>query len=171
MPTWSLVNGEAMKHKEIKMVINSDLRNVSLLGRTINGLVSMVSPSDISPHDIELCVVEAVTNCVEHAYGKETGHDVEVRFALQQDRLVIDICDTGRPMDQQRLDEAGLGMLEIDHDDIEGLAEQGRGLPIIKAIMDAVVYESKGRKNCLSLTKSFATGQKRIRRKGGQDGY
>ena len=144
-----------MKHKEIKLVIESELKNVSLVGRTINGLVSMVSPSDISPHEIELCVVEAVNNCVEHAYGKERGHEVEVRFALQQDRLVVDVCDTGKPMDQQRLEQAGLAMLEIDHDDSDGLPEQGRGLPIIKAIMDAVIYESKGGKNCLSLTKFF----------------
>lgn len=146
-----------MKHKEIKLVIESELKNVSLVGRTINGLVSMVAPSDISPHEIELCVVEAVNNCVEHAYGKERGHEVEVRFALQQDRLVVDVCDTGKPMDQQHLEQADLAMLEIDHDDINGLPEQGRGLPIIKAIMDAVIYERRGGKNCLSLTKFFGS--------------
>ncbi|MDY6837852.1 MAG: ATP-binding protein [Thermodesulfobacteriota bacterium] len=159
-----------MEHKEIKLVIDSELKNVSLVGRTINGLVSMVSPCDISPHDIELCVVEAVNNCVEHAYGKQRGHEVEVRFALGQDRLVVDVCDTGKPMDQRHLAEADVAMLEIDHDDIDGLAEQGRGLPIIKEIMDAVIYQSKGGKNCLSLTKFFGSGEKTRRCTGGQDG-
>lgn len=142
-----------MENKEIKLVIDSDLKNVSLVGRAINELCAFISDFRIEPYEIELCVVEAVNNCIEHAYGKESGHDVEVHFSLGRDRLVVDIYDTGKPMDPRLLRQANISTLEIDRDDLDGIAEQGRGLPIIKEIMDSVVYEKKNGKNCLSMTK------------------
>jgi anti-sigma regulatory factor (Ser/Thr protein kinase) len=98
-------------------------------------------------------VVEAVNNCIEHAYEKEKGHEIEVLFRLYQDRLVIVICDMGKSMEQNCLAQAGRSALETDPDHIDTIAEQGRGLAIIKEIMDVVDYETKDGKNCLSLTK------------------
>jgi len=144
-----------MENKEIKLVIDSDLKNVSLVGRAINELCAFVSRSRIEPYEIELCVVEAVNNSIEHAYGKEKGHEVEVRFSLGHDRLVVDIYDTGKPMDPQLLEQADISILESSLDRIKTIAEQGRGLSIIKGIMDSVVYETKSGKNRLSLTKFF----------------
>lgn len=144
-----------MEHKEIRLVIDSDLKNVSLVGRAIKELCAFVSRARIEPNEMELCVVEAVNNAIEHAYGKEKGHEVEVRFWLGQDRLVVDIYDTGEPMDPQLLERADTSILESGHIPINTIAEQGRGLSIIKEIMDSVVYETKSGKNRLSLTKFF----------------
>ena len=144
-----------MESKEIRLVIDSDLKNVSLVGRTINELCASISHSRIEPNEIELCVVEAVNNAIEHAYGKQKGHEVEVRFSLGHDRLVVDICDTGKPLDPHLLERADISIVENGHNHIDAIAEQGRGLPIIKEIMDAVIYETKSGKNRLSLTKFF----------------
>jgi serine/threonine-protein kinase RsbW len=146
-----------MEHKEIRLVIDSDLKNVSLVGRAINELCALISRSRISPYEIELCVVEAVNNCIEHAYGKEKGHEVEIRFSLGHDRLVVDIYDTGKAMDPRLLEQADISVLEIEHDHVDAIAEQGRGLSIIKEIMDSVVYERKNGKNRLCLTKFFGS--------------
>ncbi len=146
-----------MERKETRLVIDSELKNVSLVGRAINELCSNIPSSHLSPYEIELCVVEAVNNCIEHAYGKEKGHEVEVRLTVHQDRFVVDICDTGQPMDPQRLERAKLSILETDHEDLDTIAEEGRGLPIIKKIMDTVVYESKSGRNRLSMTKFFVS--------------
>jgi anti-sigma regulatory factor (Ser/Thr protein kinase) len=144
-----------MEHKEIRLVIDSDLKNVSLVGRAINALCPLIARSRISASEIELCVVEAVNNCIEHAYGKEKGHEIEVCFTLHQDRLVIDVYDTGKSMDLKRLNQTDLSALEMDSDQINTIAEKGRGLAIIKEIMDVVAYETENGKNCLSLTKNF----------------
>ena len=142
-----------MERKEIKIVINSDLKNVSLVGMAISALCPLIARPHISAPDIELCVVEAVNNCIEHAYEKEKGHEIEVLFRLYQDRLVIVICDMGKSMGQNCLAQADRSVLETDPDHIDTIAEQGRGLAIIKEIMDVVDYETKDGKNCLSLTK------------------
>jgi serine/threonine-protein kinase RsbW len=152
-----LSGGACMENKEVKIIINSDLKHVSLVGRSIHELCVGISRFRVEPYEIELCVVEAVNNAIEHAYGKEKGHEVEVRFFLGHDRLVVDICDTGKPMDVRLLEQADQSMPEAHHDGIHAIAEQGRGLPIIKEIMDAVIYETKRGKNRLSMTKFFGS--------------
>jgi serine/threonine-protein kinase RsbW len=144
-----------MENQEIRFVIESDLKNVSQVGKTVKEVCSLISDTPITPYELELCVIEAVNNSIEHAYGNEKGQEVEVRFALQQDRIVVEIQDTGKSMDQRVLEETDVSMLVTSHEDLNTLAEQGRGLPIIKKLMDAVVYETRQGKNCLTMTKFF----------------
>lgn len=144
-----------MALKEITLAIDSDLRNVSSIGTALGDLRSVIGLSDSALYEIELCVVEAATNCIKHAYEKEKGHKVEIHFALYEDRIVVDICDTGKPMDVRALDQADVAALEVDHNDPDNIPEAGRGILIMKKIMDDVIYTRRGGKNCLTLVKSF----------------
>ena len=83
--------------------------------------------SDIDSSRIELCVVEAVTNSIEHAYEKQPDGEVEVVFTIYADRFVIDVCDTGKSMDQEILAQKDILSLEIDPDNIDLIPEGGRG--------------------------------------------
>lgn len=142
-----------MDFKRIKLIIESKLENVTLIGITINKLSSLIFLSDIESYKIELCVVEAVTNSIKHAYGNEAGQDVEVVFTLYADRLTIDVCDTGKPLDQNIMNKKNVSSLDVDLDDIANLPEGGRGIAIIKEIMDTVSYKSEKRKNVLTMAK------------------
>ncbi len=142
-----------MDFKRIKLIIESKLENVPLIGITINKLSSLIFLSDIESYKIELCVVEAVTNSIKHAYGNEAGQDVEVVFTLYADRLTIDVCDTGKPLDQNIMNKKNVSSLDVDLDDIANLPEGGRGIAIIKEIMDTVSYKSEKRKNVLTMAK------------------
>ena len=142
-----------MDFKRIKLIIESKLENVPLIGITINKLSSLIFLSDIESYKIELCVVEAVTNSIKHAYGNEAGQDVEVVFTLYADRLTIDVCDTGKPLDQNIMNKKNVSSLDVDFDDIANLPEGGRGIAIIKEIMDTVSYKSEKRKNVLTMAK------------------
>jgi len=66
---------------------------------------------------------------------------------------VLNICDMGPPMEPDILDKAAIQCPDVDNCDIESLAEGGRGLGIIKEIMDSVVYRSFKGENCLTLRK------------------
>jgi len=155
-----------MTPKRVKLVIDSDPEQVSLIGMAINKLCSLTPLSDSESNQIELCVVEAVNNSIEHAYGKEKGHEVEVGFTLHADRLVVDVCDTGKPMEEGFIEQKDISLLEIDPDDLDNIPEEGRGIPIMKEIMDTVTYETENGKNCLTLIKSI---QAVNLQKGGQD--
>jgi serine/threonine-protein kinase RsbW len=144
-----------MEPRSIKLTIDSSLDNVSLVGLTVNKLCASVASVCIDPDEIELCVVEAVNNCIEHAYGKEGGHTVEIHFSLHPNSLVIAICDTGKAMDPVFVEQADAALLDMYHDDLHQIAEEGRGLAIMKGIMNRVTYKTEGGKNCLTLIKNL----------------
>lgn len=144
-----------MDTKTVKFIIDSNLKNVPLIGMSINRLCSSVSFSDIEAFNIELCVVEAVTNSIRHCYGGQAGNEVKVVFTATQEDIVLEICDTGPPMKPEVLDKAVLECPGEDTRDIEHIAEGGRGLGIMKEIMDSVTYRSEEGENCLTLTKKL----------------
>ena len=139
--------------RKIKLIIDSNLDHVSFIGTAINKLCSLISHPDVEPYQIQLCVEEAVINSIKHAYGKEAGHEVEVVFTLYPDRLILEVCDTGRPMDQDTLKQANLSSLTVDPNNPGSIPEGGRGLGIMKEIMDTVVYKTDKGKNCLIMMK------------------
>ena len=144
---------DTMSFRRVKLTIDSNLENVPLIGIAINRLCSLIPLSDMESFQVELCVVEAVTNCIEHAYGHEQGNEVEVVFTLCPGELILEIYDSGTPLDQELLEQADTTSLEFDPSDLDNIAEKGRGLAIIKEIMDSISYRSKNGKNCFTITK------------------
>jgi serine/threonine-protein kinase RsbW len=142
-----------MKSRKIKLSIDSDYDNVPLMGAVVNKLCAFISFSDNDSYATELCVSEAVVNCIKHAYGDNPGHEVVVIFCIDKTRLVIEVCDRGASMDPQLLDKRKHLALEFDPEIIETIPESGRGLPIIQGFMDAVTYSISDNMNCLKMTK------------------
>lgn len=142
-----------MGARQIRLIIDSDLENVSLIGTAVRNLCSLIPLSDIESDQVELCLVEAVNNIIEHAYERQKGHKVETIVTLDQDRITLEVFDTGKPMDTSLLENIDFSFLEADMDDLDNIPEEGRGLPIMKAVMDAISYETENGKNCLTMTK------------------
>ena len=146
-----------MQVGRINLSIESDYKHVALLGKAINSLCSLTNFSDIDTYQVELCVVEAVNNAIEHVYEREKGKLVEVTFSLHQSKMTIDICDTGKSMDEKwlRRDNA---FPDFDAHDLSSLPEGGWGLSIMHQVMDEVTYRTSNGKNVLTLTKRFTPG-------------
>ena len=143
-----------MRPKVIKIVIDSKLEEVPSVGKKVREIcLSMRLPS-FEAFQVELCVVEAVTNSIKHAYRLEAGHQVEITLSIVSDEFIFDICDAGIPMDSKLLEEKSPS-LSVDADNLESISEKGRGLAIIKKIMDNVTYTSKQGENCLSMRKKL----------------
>jgi len=133
--------------RQIKLTIDSNLKNVSLVGTAINKLCSFLYLTEGECADIELCVVEAVNNAVKHAYENQGGNDVDIVFTIESDRLLIDIFDSGKGMEMEKIQEP-----VFDADDVESIPESGLGLYIIRNIMDEVHYiREHGKKNRLTM--------------------
>lgn len=142
-----------MEQKRVTFIIDSDMKNVPLIGMSVNRLCLATSFSTMDAFNIELCVVEAVTNSIRHCYRGEGGHQVKVVLTFTREHIVLDICDKGPPMAPSMLDNAVLTCPIDEECGIEGIPEGGRGLGIIREIMDSVEYRSKAGENCLTLTK------------------
>jgi len=138
--------------KSIKLTIDSNLENVSLLGAAINKLSSLLLFSDVESYEIEVSVVEAVNNAIIHAYSNQKGNNVEVIFTVYPERVDIDICDTGMTMEKKNIP-----FLNFDPDHRENLPEKGMGFFVINRFMDKVSYTRSKGKNILRLTKFLKT--------------
>ena len=75
--------------------------------------------------DMKLALTEACTNSVQHAYDGGEGI-VEIVYELHQDRLVVEVSDSGE----------GFQPGDATRQDSEELAEGGLGIAIIQALTD-----------------------------------
>jgi serine/threonine-protein kinase RsbW len=140
----------------IRLTIDSNLDNVPLVATTVTRLCSLVTFSDVESYQVELCVVEAVNNAIKHAYLKEGGHEVDVIFTIYENKLMIDISDSGKAMGEMKKP-----CLDFDPYDIKNLPESGMGLFIIDSMMDEWNYKSQHGKNVLTMTKFFKPAERK----------
>lgn len=144
-----------MTTNQIKFVIDSAFKNTSLAGLAVSHLCAVRSMSAENVNKIELCVIEAVNNCIIHAYRQQSGHDVEIIVTFYPEKVEIKVCDTGDPMSPLCLEQSDPPPAISGPSNIEDIPENGRGLFLIKTVMDSVRYERKNNKNCLIMTKGI----------------
>jgi len=144
--------------KSIRFVIDSDLENVPLVGMSVNRLCSLVPFPETEAYIMELCVVEAVNNSIIHAYHNQRGGEVETVFSLYPDRLVIQVFDSGTSMSESVVQRKDLPVSQADPTIIQDIPESGRGIGIIKSIMDYIDYSTDSGRNCLTMTKVINPG-------------
>jgi serine/threonine-protein kinase RsbW len=141
----------------VKLTIESILDNVPLIGGAVRGIASTLSIDEVSSYHLELCVVEAITNVIKHAYAFKAGNSVEVNILLLPEQITFQICDRGIS-----LDPAKVRLLRFDPEKLETLPESGMGLFIMHALMDEVRYETLSGRNILTMSKYLRTqGEKK----------
>jgi serine/threonine-protein kinase RsbW len=86
-------------------------------------------------HAVQLAVDEACSNIIEHAYGGEGRGDIECTCCANSDGLTMTLTDHGAPFDPDSVPEPDL------QGDLEGRAEGGLGVYIMRQVMDEVRYE------------------------------
>ena len=145
-----------MKHKRIPLTIGSELENVALVGAAVSRLSEFSSLNREQVNRLELAVVEAVNNAIEHAYGYAPGHSVEVDLRMGAKDIIVTIHDTGNSMPSTAVntivgEEAAPSMPMIDGFSAD-LPEGGWGLLLIKSLTDDVSYSSEAGRNSLRIT-------------------
>jgi serine/threonine-protein kinase RsbW len=139
----------------IKLVIESALGNIALIGGAVRGIVDALDLDKTNCYHLELCVVEAVTNVIKHAYHYAAGHYVEVDIMLDHERITFKIHDTGQSMRAEKIKS-----LDFDPQDLQAVPERGMGRFIMGSLMDEIRYETVEGQNILTMTKRFSTCRK-----------
>ena len=119
---------EIPKAQTIRLVIDSNLQNVFLIGLSVRGICAGLPLSEEAAYQVEVSVVEAVNNAIEHAYQNQAGHEVKVLITLPGDRITFQVCDSGSSMDAGSIPAS---RLDFDPNHWERLPEGGMGLHII----------------------------------------
>jgi serine/threonine-protein kinase RsbW len=147
--------------KGLSFTIDSNLGNVSLVAVAVNRICVQLGLDDLSAGQVELCIAEAATNAIRHAYHDEPGHTVGIALAAGTDQLNIEVSDSGTPMtvEQERRLVHGTKSLEVETTDRTSLPEGGRGLQIIHDLMDEVSYVRSASINRLIMKRQLATSR------------
>lgn len=93
----------------------------------------------------EIAVIEALTNVVLHALRGVPDATIDIDVSGENGKVQVEIRDHGRPAPPDLFDSVGA------LDEVDAMAESGRGVALILTCADEVNYQSKDGLNRLSL--------------------
>ncbi len=135
----------------IELRIKSEPDNIAMVCQCARALAIQAGTSEDCASSIELAVSEAVTNSIEHAYQWETDREVIVYIDFYYNCMHIEVNDNGLPLPA--------GNLDTDTDSISTddalMAESGRGLAIMTALVDQIVAKQENGWNKLLMSKTL----------------
>ena len=146
--------------QRVSLKIDSRLDATPILGKLVFALCTDAGLSAIEANLVEVSVIEAVNNSIEHAYQGRAGHDVEVVVTHTPDALMFDVCDSGRSADPAFIHANHEAALDISAESAGHARERGRGLAIIQQVMDSAKYTAGREANCFRLVKRLKSDSK-----------
>lgn len=140
-----------MYERSIKLIIEGKIDNTALLGKAIRAICNTVVNDEVLLFNLELCLIEAVTNVINHAYHRKPGNYVEVIVSLDDRRVEFKVIDTGdsAPLPPPKHE------LNYNPNDLTTWPESGMGLFLIHSIMNEVSYSHHEGKNILTMIKKL----------------
>ncbi len=121
----------------ISVRIPSRLELLQLLDGITNSVCERMHFDEDTSSLVSMSVIEAGTNAIQHGHKRDATRPVDVDFKLFDDRLEVDVHDTGTGFDT--------GAVNGDATSPEHLFDaRGRGIFIMKSCMDTVDYEFSG---------------------------
>lgn len=133
----------------LTLSIESSLQFLATVRAALRGLGLDAGLGGGALNRLEVCVSEAVSNCMEHAYGGQSGHPISVEWTPTADDIQVAVCDRGKPLDVAYLERLDPSVVEVDPERPESFRPRGRGLALIKALAARVQYRSEGDTNRL----------------------
>jgi serine/threonine-protein kinase RsbW len=110
------------------LALPRDEASVPVTRRLIAQALRVVGVEPDTVSDVEIALSEACANVLRHA---QVGDEYEVRAGFDQERAFLEIIDQG-----SGFDAAAAGRADDD-------AESGRGVTLMRALMDKVHFESR----------------------------
>lgn len=100
------------------------------------------------PSQLATVLTEGLVNAIKHAKGTDQDAEIHVRINVSDKVLVVRIYDNGLGFD---LDAVPAPCFTSD-----GVEEKGRGIFILKSLMDTVKYSRANGGNVLEMIKKLA---------------
>ena len=146
--------------KHLTLEITSNLGDVALVAVAVHAICVYAGLGQDNASLVELSIVEAVTNSIQHAYHGEPDCKMNMTISVDEEHLRFDLYDTGTPMPVEQVDRLvqGHGIVEAKYSDYTSIPESGRGLEIIHRTMDKIAYTRDGCQNHLMLAIRLGAG-------------
>ena len=109
---------------------------IYLLDTVISDILREMKFDDEAQEHVNLAVIEAGTNAIKHGNGENINKNATFEFLIDDEKLSIVITDEGVGFEREEV----ANPLEPEN----LLKSSGRGLFLMEACMDEVVYEENG---------------------------
>ena len=127
-----------MKDDRIFIEIPSENRYIRKVSSDILSALSHYGVGESRLFDIKLCVEEAVRNAIMHGNRFDEKLRVKVSYLIADGRINIEVEDEGAGFDPAKIPNP------TDKGNIT--KESGRGICLIRRLMDRVEFNKKGNK-------------------------
>ncbi len=134
---------------QLDIKVPSHTRYLGLVGRIGEDVARELKKLGRVPEDLadvlNVVLTEAMANAIRHAHDDDPHKTVHISISLVRDDLRIRVFDRGHGFDFE-------SACDYDPDTLE---ERGRGIYIIRTLMDTVVYRRLREHNVLEMWKKL----------------
>jgi len=136
---------------QLQIRVPSQTRYLSLIGKigesVARDICRINDDRDIFANNLNAVLTEAMVNTIKHANSDDPTKDIKIRISISNKELLIRIYDSGQGFDLKKVSDSSYNS--------DLLAESGRGIFIIKSLMDTVVYKKTACGNVLEMKKAL----------------
>lgn len=143
-----------MKNTQIELQIKvpNQTRYLSLIGRISEELAKQLQnysgDREALANHINVVLTEALVNAIRHANANDPDEEVEIRITVTDEELLLQVFDHGRGFNLESISATA-------EDSQHELEDHGRGLYIMRSLMDSVEYYPVEGGNVLEMRKQF----------------
>ena len=135
---------------EVDIKVPNKTRYLSLIGKIGEDIARELErysgDKEILAYHLNLVLTEAMVNAIKHAGPKEPEQMVRIVISLHRDDLTIRVYDDGQ----------GFDINAIPPPNFEELEDRGRGIFLIRSLMDSVYYRKNCKENILEMKKKLS---------------
>ena len=132
---------------ELEIKVPNETRYLSLIGKIGEDIAREIDKfsgdRDTLAYQLNLVLTEAMTNAIKYGNPGDRNESVHISINIQENSLYIRIYDCGQ----------GFDINGIPPPDFEKPDDCGRGIFLIKTMMDSVTYEKRKSGNILEMIK------------------
>ena len=136
---------------EIQIKVPNQTRYLSLIGRIGENMAREICrlPDDKESfaHNLNVVLTEAMANAIKHANAADPDKYVSICINISDKELSVKVYDSGQGFDLNSIADPVF--------DSGCLDEAGRGIFIIRSLMDTVVYRKAKGGNVLEMKKAL----------------
>jgi serine/threonine-protein kinase RsbW len=134
---------------ELDIKVPNQTRYLSFIGRIGEDLAREIDrysgDRETLAYQINLVLTEAMSNAIKYGNPDNREETVHILINISDNELFIRIYDYGQ----------GFDINAIPTPDFNALEDRGRGIFLIKALMDSVEYRKQGNGNMLEMIKQL----------------
>ena len=134
----------------LDIVVPNQTRYLSLIGNIAEQIAQQLDTGDgdrdTLAYHLDLALTEATANAIQYGCPTDSKQSVRVCLSIDDKTLCVKVFDHGQ----------GFDLKAVPTPDFADLDERGRGIFLIRSLMDSVEYRKTENGNVLEMRKKFA---------------